>query len=148
MRSATTKKSSRLVLITALVAVLVVAAGLFLFRSSTYNNPALGLMTTKYRWGKPAFLLVDVNRDGTPDAKAVAWHGAPRSPHDAPKELWESTRCDGYYDLHALFDRSGNLSIVEFDTDRDGAYEKTLSADEGRAYWSERERPLSCRPQG
>lgn len=146
VRTAPFMTTTRLITFLALAFASALGVWAFLFRSSTYDNTALGLMTTKYRWGKPAFVLLDSNRDGKADAKVVFEYGAPRSPHDPAEEMWESTRCDGYYDLHALYEPAGNLSRVEFDDDRDGSYERILTADEGRAYWLERERPLTCQP--
>lgn len=138
-------KSSRLILIVALAVALAVAAWLFLFRRATYDNPALGLVTTEYRWGKPSSILVDANRDGTPDAKAlVRLVNGELSPHSPPTEMWESTRCDGITDLHAVFDQAGRLSLIEFDADRDGHYEGTLEAGAAASFWRDLQRPAGC----
>lgn len=145
MRSTKTKKSSRPVLIVALVVVLATVAGLFLFRRSTHDNPALGVVTTEYRWGRPRTILVDANRDGTPDARALVRLTNGRiSPHSPPAELWESTRCDGVTDLHAVFDPAGRIALLEFDADRDGRYERTLDAEAASAFWRGLQRPPGC----
>lgn len=127
----------RLALILFLAAVLVAVAWAFLFRRSTHDNPVLGVITIEYRWGRPSFTLVDANRDGIPDARERLRPSGEPSPHETPAELWESTRCDGVYDLHAVFDPSGSLTLIEFDADRDGRYDTRFEAEAASSFWRE-----------
>ena len=135
----------RLAVIILATLALAVAIYLSLFRHTTHDNPALGIVTIEYRWGKPEFILVDANRDGKPDARArIRLLDGKLSPHDIPVEIWESTQCNGISDLHALFDSSGNLSLIEFDTDQDGQYDKKLVGVDAATFLRELPRPPNC----
>ena len=74
-------------------------------------------------WGGVS-LLIDINVDGLPDYRAHydGWWSFP-SPDDRPVEYWRSTRCDGIFDVHVVFDDEGQLKLVEQDLDRDGDLE-------------------------
>lgn len=138
-------KTTRLAVFLLVAATAAVAAWAFLFRRSTHDNPALGLISVEYRWGRPRSILVDANRDGKPDARGrLRPVGRAPSPHDLPAELWESTQCDGVFDLHAIFDPSGRLSLLEIDGDRDGRYERRLESAEALVFWRDLRRPPNC----
>lgn len=133
-------KPTRIVLAslsTALVAAAVLLAS-YLFRREVDDNPTLGLITTKYLWGKPVLVTADTNRDGTLDYR-MRFPPLSRSlsPHDVPLEDWQSTQCDGTYDVHRVYHPDGSVVLMEVDTNRDGAYDKRLTGEEAVAFGEE-----------
>lgn len=100
---------------------------LYLFRQESIDNPALGRITYKYQWGIGREMLVDANRDGVIDARAViAGSFGKFWSSDALIEYWESAGCDGYFDVHIIPDPPGHSRLLEYDKDHDGRYETTL----------------------
>jgi hypothetical protein len=123
-----------LALLLAGVVVVAVFASKFWFRIEVVDNPTLGEMKYKYRWGGRAWLEVDRNRDGLPDAKARLLPGSPAT----PKELWEDRDSDGVFEIHARMNRRGEIIFLEIDEDNNGVEEVLLHGDEAAAYWEER----------
>ncbi|MCP4667473.1 MAG: hypothetical protein GY849_14020 [Deltaproteobacteria bacterium] len=111
-----------------LVGLIAVGATFFyLFRVRVVDIPAVGRATLGYRWGKAHELSIDVNRDGRIDARyLIAGRFGQYSPHDPAIESWESSRCDGTFDIHIVHAESGKLERIERDLDRNGKYEIML----------------------
>lgn len=82
-----------------------IACLLYLFREEDKENPAIGRITYHYKWGRVSEILVDVDRDSRIDSRYIVLGGfGGPSPNDPPVEGWESTKCDGTFDLHLVFD--------------------------------------------
>lgn len=102
----------------------VLVAARYLFRSETDQNPELGTITIKYRWGCAEEIRVDANRDGRIDA--VYLLDAPfgeYSREHPPVESYESSRCDGVFDIHVTYVPERRVHV---DSDRDGLWDTTL----------------------
>lgn len=82
----------------------------------------------KRNWGGMT-LVVDHGPDGQSDYRAKYDGWSLPSPDDPPRESWHATQCDGSFDLHLVFDLSGQLERVEQDLDSDGTLETVF---EGR----------------
>lgn len=136
-----------IVLPSVLLIVLLGALSLYLFRHAAIDNPALGMLTVKYHWGRPAVVQIDTDRDGTADGRYILLSETTRfSPHSRYKEGWESSRCDGVFDLHLRFDPSGELETLEFDSDSDGGFDVFRRGAAARRFLVTLERPKACRP--
>jgi len=130
-----------------LLIVLLGALSFYLFRRVAIDNPALGMLTVQYYWGRPAVVQIDTDRDGTVDGRYSLSSETKRfSPHSRYKEGWESSLCNGVFDLHLRFDPSGELETLEFDSDSDGGYDVILRGPEARRSLRTLQRPETCRP--
>ena len=138
--------STRIALLLGLLAALLAVTWVVLFRHTTYDNPALGIVTTEYRWGKARFVLLDANRDGRTDSRALYSRADYSSPHDVPSDLWESTQCNGRFDLHGVFSSTGVLLVVELDGDGDGEYDVRVAGERAQVAWEEARKRRSCFP--
>ena len=99
----------------------------YLFRVRVVDIPEIGSATLRYRWGIARDLLLDLNRDGRIDARyIVAGRFGQFSPHDPAIESWESSRCDGTFDIHIVHAEGGRIERIERDVDRNGKYETIL----------------------
>jgi len=112
---------------------------LFLFRAQTVDNAALGVITIKYRWGRPFEILADSNRDGKVDYRALvsAPFGAISTHTSSALEYWEDADLDGHFERHAILEQ-GRISILEIDEDADGVYEKALTGEDARLFYQTR----------
>ncbi|MCP4545861.1 MAG: hypothetical protein GY835_05265 [bacterium] len=105
----------------------VAAIFFYLFRVRIVDIPEVGMATLGYRWGIAHELSIDANRDGRIDARyLIAGRFGQYSPHDPAIESWESSKCDGTFDIHIVHAESGKPERVERDVDRDGKYEIIL----------------------
>jgi len=98
---------------------ILLGAMLFLFRTvTTEEDSALGTVRYEYRWGRPAFVSVDVNQDGIVDGRFRV-PSAKEQPgwHKRYAEGWESSKCDGRMDVHWYYEENDDLTV---EVDRDG----------------------------
>lgn len=115
-----------------LAAILLIA---YLFRTETYENPELGIIENRFRWGYAFEQTADVNRDGNPDYRAIYAKGARSfSTGQAPVEIWEDRDYDRKFEIHAVLDES-IVVTVEIDKDGDGVYETILSGEEASSFF-------------
>jgi len=119
---------------------------LFLFRTQTVDNPALGVITFKYKWGRVHQILADSNRDGRIDYRELtsAPFGAISTHTSSALQYWEDADFDGHFERHAILEH-GEIKILEIDEDTDGVYEKILTGEEARKFY---EAWRLARPQG
>ncbi len=90
------------------------------------EDPRLGSITLEKRWGNVQAIEIDFNRDGSVDFRAEYPPSAGDvSHHDPFAEHWQSSRCDGFFDVHVRYTPAGEVDLIERDTDRDGHYEAT-----------------------
>lgn len=113
------------------ICAVVVVGGCFLFRNEVVDNPELGIMTYKYRWGTRAWLMVDSNRDGNIDSRHRLVPGLSTS----SEELWEDRDFDGVFEIHVIMDGDA-IGTLSLDKDQDGEYEVTLSGPDAVAEWN------------
>lgn len=107
--------------------VILVVLALFLFREEAVVNPVLGEITYKWRWGFAREMIVDSDRDGRRDIRAIFdFKSRYFFTHDTPTEYWEDRDSDGSFDCYAHW-RPDGTSIVELDTDGDGKFDETLT---------------------
>ncbi|MCP3994318.1 MAG: hypothetical protein GY722_04520 [bacterium] len=106
-----------------------------LFRTETLDNPHLGVIQNKYRWGLAYEQLADSNRDGLHDFRAV-FDGSSRSfsNQDQPVEFWEDRNYDGIFEIHALLEE-GVVARVELDRDQDGKYDQVIAGREAEHFF-------------
>lgn len=119
----------------------------FLFRVSTDDNPALGRVTYHWSWGRVSRITADADRDGRDDfiARVRSPFGG-YSPHTSlPVEAWQSSQCDGRFDVHMLFDDSGYLSVVEWDSRHSGSYDHRYQGAQAAELLRSLKRGESCR---
>ncbi len=115
---------------------------LFMFREIEFDNPEIGLLVHRYRWGKAAEIEVDVDRDGLVDGRYLV-DGF--STHDRVFEGWEASLCDGNFDVHMLLGDQSILVYLEYDADKDGVFELTYRGERARDFLVELQRPARCR---
>ncbi|MEM9294153.1 MAG: hypothetical protein AAGD01_20920 [Acidobacteriota bacterium] len=128
-------KVSVLVLVVGLALVLVPA---LLFRQETVTNPELGEITYKWRWGFARVMELDIDSDGSKDARALfAYRSAHFHTHQSPTEYWEDQDDNGRFDVHARFEEGGIIS-VSLDIDDDGIFDRTLDCAEAASFFSRR----------
>ncbi len=108
---------------------------LHLFRKEELDNPELGIIVYKFRWGFAHEILADTNRDGSYDARAL-FDGKSRSfgTHDRPVELWEDRDHNGVFEIHAVND-GDVVGRVELDHDQDGEYDEVLEGPEAAGFF-------------
>ncbi len=108
---------------------------LHLFHSEELDNPELGLIVHKYRWGVAYEELVDSNRDGSYDVRAL-FDGKSRSfgTHNGPVEFWEDRDYNGVFEIHAVMDGDA-VGRVELDRDQDGEYDEILKGPEAARFF-------------
>lgn len=130
-------------------ATLVVAGGgcLYLFRQEIEDDPYLGMITHKYRWGMPRELFLDTNRDGKTDSRCrvAGDFGSFSTQDDSLLECWESRQCDGRFDLHYVWNQNGELQRLERDVDRDGEYDTVLFQPEAIEFLKQLKRQPGCK---
>ncbi|MCP4603648.1 MAG: hypothetical protein GY847_24550 [Proteobacteria bacterium] len=132
----------RIHIVIAIGLALVGASYLYLFRQKSVDNSALGTITYKFKWGMAREILVDTNRDGINDARGIiAGSFGEFWTHDPPLEHWESSQCDGYFDIHVVYEPPGNFRLLERDRDRDGKYEIILYGAQAQAFLRSLSRP-------
>jgi hypothetical protein len=107
------------------------AMGIYLFRSVTYDNPALGVITYKFHWGRPAWQIVDSNRDGNIDSKARLAKNEVYA-----EEMWEDRNHDGNYEIYMGLNGM-DIEVLQIDQDHDGVYDLQLTGTEAANYWAE-----------
>lgn len=121
------KVRMRILLLPLVAIALVVASFLYLFRTRVQDNPDLGLITYRWKWGAAREVLADTNRDGAADFRGRfrGW-SATFYTHQQWAEAWESSQCDGRFDVHLIASSTGDLAVLEYDGDRDGRFETVL----------------------
>ena len=118
----------------------------YLFRTATQDNPAIGRVTYQWKWGMAREIRVDSTGDGLTDfrglfpGRSMTFHT-----HQSWAEAWESSKCDGNFDIHLTADSGGNLSAVEFDSDRDGVFETIVRDQEAEQFLKEIPRAPACK---
>ncbi len=107
-----------------------------LFRTEKHDNPHLGLIEYKYRWGHAHEIAADSNRDGSIDYRG-RFDGSTGSfgTHDSPIEYWEDRDFDGVFEIHVMLD-GPVIRRMELDEDADGEYERVLTGDEAAGFYS------------
>lgn len=127
------KTSLTIVAISATLPVLFL--GFYLFRTETLDNPDLGIIEHRYRWGYAYEERADTNRDGSHDFRAI-FNTKSRSfaTHDQPSEFWEDRDYNGVFEIHALL-KDGQLERVEIDQDQDGKYDRELFGEEALQFF-------------
>lgn len=124
------KLEPRHVVVPLLLVLTVTAAmlSLHLFRAEEVDNPALGVLEYRYRWGVLSSLACDADRNGIPDARLriESISNAPATEFTV-LEGWESSNLDGLFDIHYWFE-DGVLHLG-VDSDRDGDYDQVLSGE-------------------
>jgi hypothetical protein len=138
----------RLIVLAGLLLVILCGAlSFYLFRRVAIDNPALGKLTIQYYWGRPASVEIDTDRDKTVDGRYILSSETKRfSPHSRYEEGWESSRCNGVFDLHLRFDPSGELATLEYDSDSNGDHDVTVRGLEARQFLRTLQRPETCKP--
>lgn len=108
----------------------------YLFRMQVIDNPALGIITVRYRWGRPYEITADSNRDGEADYRGFvdAPFGSIATHTAIPTEYWEDSDYDGCFESHVVLE-SGSIIFVEVDVDKDGRYEETLTGREATNFY-------------
>ena len=125
------------ILLSAVVLALSIAAWGIMFRTETVAHPKTGERFYQHRWGRPARISMDVNRDGVIDSIA---HVA--GSFDDVYLLEESSLCNGVIDVRIEF--SGDYALIfEYDSDQDGEYETILHSSE--VYSALKNRPGVCK---
>jgi len=118
----------------------VVAASAYLFRTETEDNEALGVLSYRYRWGRPFEIRLDSNRDRATDMRALVEEGETSfSSHGKIREFWEDRDFDGSFELHALVDNSSYRAVIrrlDVDDDADGVYDRTIVGAEAAVAYS------------
>ena len=108
----------------------------YLFRVQVIDNPALGIISIRYRWGRPYKITADSNRDGKADYRGLV--DAPFGPiatHTAiPTEYWEDSDHDGSFECHVVLE-AGSIKSVEVDVDKDGHYDKVLTGNDATHFY-------------
>lgn len=130
------------VLLLLLIAILTSTA--YLFRQRTIDDPRLGRITFKWRWGKAAEVAIDSNSDGLLDFRLLYHRWATDfHTHEPYNEAWESSSCDGHLDRHMLI--SGmQLERLDYDSDGDGAPDVSLFGTAAMRYFHENPRSSTC----
>jgi len=130
----------------AIVAVVaVVSLCIYLFRSKTIENPELGRVTLKWRWGKAAEIAVDSNQDGKTDFRMLYRRWARDfHTHELYDETWESSRCDGRFDRHTRV-VDGRVAELDYDSDGDGTLDRTLKSADAEQFLRDNPRAPDCR---
>jgi hypothetical protein len=140
-----TGRRVRVPLFVTLLLIVLGGSAMYLFRQREFDNAALGYTTVEYRWGRPRVLQVDSDRDGVADARYLLQPDERiPSPHSRFSEGWESSRCDGIMDLHLRFAGSGDLTFVEFDSNRDGKYDLVEHRADAVSFIRTLQRPMGC----
>ena len=115
------------------------AAMAFLFRHASEDNPPLGRITLRYRWGRPALIEVDGNYDGVIDMRArVPGTFATGVP---PVEWWE-VPCGRHTFRYHVTLREGQIASVETDEGCTGTATARYDGADARAFYDDRIRPL------
>lgn len=138
------RESVTKVVLTGLVVVGAVL-GLYLFRVRSWDNPMLGEMTVRYQWGQARVLSVDTNRDDLIDARyLLAPETGVVNPLGSWVEGWESSSCDGSFDLH-IYENSDSMLVIETDFDGDGEFRIEGRGQEAGEFLASLSRPEECR---
>jgi hypothetical protein len=127
-------------LLTAIGVLLVLFGGTaFLFRHQTQDSTELGDITHVYRWGRPAFVVVDANSDGVIDMRVrVPGTFATGAP---PLEWWEVPCNERGFKYHVIL-KDGEVVAVETDEECRGSYTARYAGDDAKRFYDERVRPL------
>ncbi|MCP4545325.1 MAG: hypothetical protein GY835_02525 [bacterium] len=124
----------RIALGAAIGAILLLAAFAYLFRQIESVDPHLGRITYRMKWGQVREVLIDFDGDEITDLRGVyPRSGGEVSAGDPFEEHWESSRCNGDFDIHATYYPGGELGSIEYDSNQDGEYDIILGASEGMA---------------
>ena len=119
-------------------AVVVVAAALAVmgfrcFRTVSHDNPALGLISHRFRFCQLREITCDANRDGVVDARAavISHDNRPQSTGFTVTEGWESVDFDGVMNLHYYYEGKGpdRELVLELDLDKDGQFDELLKGE-------------------
>jgi len=111
----------------------------FLFRHERQDSTELGAITHLYRWGRPAFVVVDANNDGVIDMRVrVPGTFATGVP---PLEWWEVPCNERGFKYHVILN-DGEVAAVETDEECRGSYSVRYAGDAARRFYDERVRPL------
>lgn len=115
------------------VAVIVVAALLYLFRWSSAVDPEYGAITYVWRWGIASHMKADRNRDSRTDL-VVTWKKGTKFITTArPRELKADTNFDGNFDLLVQY---VPVKHVALDRNEDGVFETTYQDQAAADYLS------------
>jgi len=116
----------------AIVAVASAAAGFALWypnRTVRTDSDYWGDPLIRMRWGKPVELIVDRDRNGFPEVRALYSGYDELSPHAAPDEVWEDWNSDGFFERHYLYSGTPRELSLEVDTTGDHQYDLELRGD-------------------
>ena len=113
----------------ALVAAAAAVAGFGLWypnRTVRTDNDYWGDPLIRMRWGKPVELIVDRDRNGSPEVRASYSGYDELSPHATPDEVWEDWNSDGFFERHFTYSRAPRELLLEVDTTGDRQYDLKL----------------------
>ncbi len=106
------------------------------FRVDKSDNPSLGIIEYRYRWGRAHEVRADSNRDGEIDFRARFESSRRFFGHsDSPKEYWEDRDYDGSFEIHVVMD-GDKIKLVNVDQNGDGMYERTLTGKAAEKFYS------------
>lgn len=112
----------------------IVCVCLFLFRSVDHDRPPFGQFTIVYRWGKPTFLKIDLNRDGSFDYIDLL-PGYFRN-HTEPVETWIDRDFDEDFECHITWGENGKPDRIELKNRGDGRL-SVLEGPSAQETWDE-----------
>lgn len=126
----------RIILAAAAASLLVVLSiYLYLFRQIRRDtNPRFGDITYDFEWGKIHRVRVDFDRDGVVDFIGE-YDPSLRDPsdHDPFARRWESSKCNGQFDLFVEYNSEGDIVVVRFDSDGDCQFDIEKFGQSGEA---------------
>ena len=113
---------------------IVVAAGFYLFRMSTVDNSALGLISHQHSWGRVTRVSVDSNRDGRIDGEYIySWQNPYSGTHGNDAMRYREDRNhDGLWDTW----RELSESVLRIDTDGDEVADMELDVTQSEAAYA------------
>lgn len=117
-------------LISLAVLAIIIAAWSYLFRTEKEENPYLGEIALKHRWGRVHTFSADKNMDGITNSLAI-WPDYDRNL--PPLEAWYDPEDRGSFKYHVVYDE-GKADRLEIDEDGDGIYESVLHGKDAQSY--------------
>lgn len=112
---------------------LTISVYFFLFKETDIVSDDLGNITYMRKWGWIQEVNIDINQDGLIDVRGVYPMSIKTvSHHDSFRDHWESSECNGEFDIHVLYDSDGKVAKVEYDSDGNGRFDEVKVGLDGR----------------